>query len=256
MSIAGYICDGPTKRTVPMTCKFGDDVRCLPLFSGLSDATFDILMTASYDQVFPARVTLIEEGSSPDFLYVLVEGLVQLHCSSPDRDIPMEFLRPVSAFILAANILQAPYLMSARTLERSRVLLIPSANLQNALASDARFAVNAMQALATSYRSAIRHTKNLKLRDARQKIAAYLLSQSEIEGKKLGFSLPIEKRALAAYLGMTPENLSRSMKSLEKYGCKFDGKLVIITDVDRLERLASYSPIVDGADPSVDGGLA
>lgn len=231
-----------------MTTNFKDDVRSLSLFSGLSEDTFETLMHASYDQVFPARVTLIEEGSASDFLYVLVEGLVQLHCSSPGRDVPMEFLRPVSAFILAACLLKAPYLMSAKTLERSRVLLIPSANLHRALSNDTRFAMNAMHEMATSYRSAIRHTKNLKLRDARQKIAAYLLNQSSLEGNVLGFMLPIEKRVLAAYLGMTPENLSRSMKSLEDYGCKFDGRRVIITDMRQLEHLASFSSLLDNPD--------
>lgn len=231
-----------------MAYQFNDDVRSLPLFTGLSEAALETLMKASYDQTFPARVTLIEEGSSSDFLHVLIEGMVQLHCAAPDRDVPMEFVRPVSAFILAANILKAPYLMSAKTLERSRVLLIPSANLHRALANDARFALNAMQELATSYRSAIRHSKNLKLRDARQKIAAYLLNQSRLEGNALGFVLPIEKRVLAAYLGMTPENLSRSMKLLEVHGCKFDGRRVVITDTQRLERLASFSSLLDSPD--------
>lgn len=60
----------------------------------------------------------------------------------------MAVVRPVSTFILAASIRDAPYLMSARTLQRSRVLLIPSADLRAAIATDSRFAMNAMSDLA------------------------------------------------------------------------------------------------------------
>ena len=118
----------------------------------------------------------------------------------------MAVVRPVSTFILAASIRDAPYLMSARTLQRSRVLLIPSADLRAAIATDGRFAMSAMSDLAGCYRSMVRHTKNLKLRNTRERIAAYLLRQSRVLDNAPGFMLPVEKRLLASYRGMTPEN--------------------------------------------------
>lgn len=225
------------------------DVRSLMLFSDIGDETFRNLMKASYDQSMPQHATLIQEGAPADFLHIVVEGLVELFATSHGRDVTMAVVRPVSTFILAASIRDAPYLMSARTLERSRVLLIPSTDLRAAVANDAQFAMNAIQELAGCYRGMVRHTKNLKLRNTRERIAAYLLRQSRLLGDAAGFTLPVEKRLLASYMGMTPENLSRALKTLVEDGCKVDGHRVIITNRARLEALAELSPLLDGPDP-------
>lgn len=232
-----------------MSENIAGDMRRLHLFEGVADETFRKLMRAGYDQSFPPCVALIKEGAPADFLHIVVDGMVELYAVSRGREATMAMVRPVSTFILAASIRDAPYLMSARTLQRSRILLIPSADLRKAIAEDARFSMNAMQELAGSYRSMVRYAKNMKLRNTRERIAAYLLRQSRLLGDVPGFILPIEKRVLASYMGMTPENLSRAFKSLVEDGCKIDGQRVIITDRKKLEALAALSPMLDGPDP-------
>lgn len=232
------------------------DVRSLNLFRGVSDETFRGLMRASYDQSFPPFVTVIKEGNPSDFLHILVDGLVELFAATKERETTMAVMRPVSTFILAASVRDAPYLMSARTLQRSRIVLIPSSDLRTAVTADTRFAMNAMQELAGSYRSIVRHTKNLKLRNTRERIAAYLLGQSRLLGNVPSFTLPVEKRLLASYMGMTPENLSRAFKSLAEDGCKIDGQRVIITDRKRFESLVELSLMLDGPDPDTSGAGA
>lgn len=231
-----------------------DDVRKLRLFDGVAEATLLHLMRAAYDQSLPPHVTLVEEGAPADFLHVVLEGMVELYASARRGEATMAVVRPISTFILAASVRDAPYLMSARTLQRSRVLLIPSAALRTAIASDNHFAMNVIEELAGCYRSMVRHTKNLKLRNTRERIAAYLLRQSRLLGNVPGFTFPVEKRILASYMGMTPENFSRALKSLAEDGCKIDGQRVIITDRARFEALADLSPLLDG--PDVDAAQA
>lgn len=224
-------------------------VRKLPLFDGVADATLRMLFRAAYDQVIPPHVNIVEEGTPADFLHVVVEGMVELYGAANGREATMAVVRPVSTFILAACVSDAPYLLSARTLQRSRILLIPSENVRAVIADDRRFAHNAMQELAGTFRGLVRHTKNLKLRNTRERIAAYLLRQSRLMGNVAGFTLPVEKRLIASYMGMTPENLSRALKSLAEDGCKVVGQRVVITDRQRFEALAGLSLLLDGPDP-------
>jgi len=225
------------------------EIRALPLFRAMSETNFEALMSHAYAQVFPEGLELIREGDPADFLHVLVEGRVELYAEWRDSQCTMGIVDPVGAFIIAACITDAPYLMSARTSERSRIVLVPAPDLKEMFLRDSAFAVSVINELALSYRTMVRHAKSLKLRNSRERIAAYLLQQSRLAGDRPTFLLPVEKRHLASYLGMTPENLSRALKSLEADGVKIDGGRVIVTDRAGLTALACPDPLLDGPDP-------
>jgi CRP/FNR family transcriptional regulator, transcriptional activator FtrB len=225
------------------------EIRHLPLFRDMMQVNFESLMQGAYAQSFPAGLELMRQGDPADFLHVVMEGSVELFSHWGGRDCTMGVVSPVGTFILAACIRDAPYLMSARTLERSRIVLVPSSDLRAIFRRDSEFAVSVIQELAGCYRSVVRHAKGLKLRTSRERIAAYLLRQSTLAGPVASYILPVEKRLLASYLGMTPENLSRALKSLEPDGVKIDGMRVIITDRAKLKALARPDRLIDGPDP-------
>jgi CRP/FNR family transcriptional regulator, transcriptional activator FtrB len=225
------------------------EIRHLPLFRDMTQAHFDTLMQGAYAQSFPAGLEMIRQGDPADFLHIVMEGAVELFAHWGGRECTMAVVRPVGTFILAACIRDAPYLMSARTLERSRIILVPSSDLRAVFGRDPAFAVSVIHELAGCYRSVVRHAKGLKLRTSRERIAAYLLRQSALAGNVPSYTLPVEKRLLASYLGMTPENLSRALKTLEADGVKIDGMRVIITDRAKLSALARPDRLIDGPDP-------
>ena len=102
------------------------EIRKLDLFSRMSDDHFIALMRGAYVQNFPAQIELITEGEPSDFLHVVLSGSVDLCSTWNGRETSMATVRPIETFILAATIKDARYLMSARTLEKSRIALIPS----------------------------------------------------------------------------------------------------------------------------------
>jgi CRP/FNR family transcriptional activator FtrB len=224
-------------------------IRRLPLFRDMLQDSFETVMQGAYAQAFPAGLELIRQGDPADFLHVVMEGSVELFARWAGRECTMAVVRPVDSFILAACIRDAPYLMSARTLERARIVLVPASEMRAVFRRDPEFAVAVIHELAGCYRSVVRHAKGLKLRNSRERIAAYLLRQSAQAGYVASYLLPVEKRLLASYLGMTAENLSRALKSLEADGVKIDGMRVIITDRTRLTALARPDPLIDGPDP-------
>ena len=219
-------------------------IRALPLFRDMDDANFETLLRGAYVQTFPPMVELVTEGDPADFLHVVIDGSVELFATWNRRETVMQVVLPVSTFILAATIRDAPYLMSARTLEKTRIVLLPSSDVRAVFGTDAAFARAVVTELARCYRSVVKTTKNLKLRSSIERLANFLLRRSRMAGGN-SFDLPLEKKRLASYLGMTPENLSRAIKGLQPYGVKVDGARVTLADPDDLEGLAKPSPLID-----------
>lgn len=215
-----------------------NEIRGLALFRNMATPGFDALMQAAYAQEFPAQLQLARQGVRANFLHVLVEGSVELFAEWNNRDTTMAIVSPVSSFILAACIKDAQHLMSARTLEPCRLVLIPAVDVRAAFRRDSEFALDAINELASGYRTMVRHAKNLKLRNSRERLAAYLLQQSAEQGGATGFVLPHEKRLLASYLGMTPESLSRAFKALSESGVHIQGMRATITDFNLLRTIA------------------
>ena len=72
-----------------------------------------------------------------------------------------------------------------------------------------------------------------------------LLRKDHQAGEQGHFDLKIEKRRLASYLGMTAENLSRAIRTLNGYGVEIEGSQVRITDRKDLAAFAKPTPLID-----------
>lgn len=220
-------------------------VRSLELFESMSDSNFDLLMQAAYLQTFPAQLELITEGDPADFLYIVIDGCVELFARSNGRETTMGMVHPVGTFILAAVLKDAVYLMSARTGKRSRVLMVPSEDIRQVFKRDEAFARSIVVELAGCYRTVVKEQKDLKLRTAVERLANRLLRYHHDQGSTGTVDLPHDKRTLASLLGMTPENLSRAFNTLKPYGIVVKGNRISLEDTASLETLAKPNPLID-----------
>lgn len=223
-------------------------VRALPLFKTMDESTFDRLAPTSYLQRFPSGVHLISEGDEADFLHVVVEGSVELFASANGRETTVAIVQPVTAFILAAVLKNTVYLMSARTLESSRILMIPAELIRAAMEEDGAFCQAMVRELARGFRTMVKIVKNQKLRTATERLANYLLVANEQQGGAGHIELPFEKRLLASYLGVTPENLSRAFKTLEAYGVRNSRATIHIDALADLQRVAQPNILIDASE--------
>lgn len=218
-------------------------------FSEMSPANFEQLVEASYLQRFPAGTYLIEEGDAAQMLHILLEGSVDLFAGFKGREATMTLMRPVRAFILAAVVHDLPYLMSARTLTPSRILMIPASVTQRLLAEDDAFNNAMIRELAKEFRRTLKALKSHKLRDGTERIAAYLLELRSAAGEPDRIELPADRKTLAGYLGMTRENLSRSLQKIRDRGATIQGNTVRFQDAANLAEFAGLSPLIDDLDP-------
>jgi CRP/FNR family transcriptional activator FtrB len=222
-----------------------EQIRALSLFRDMSDSHFAELIRAGFLQRFPEHVMLFREGEVPDFLYIVVEGNVELFSDHANHETTIDIIQPVSTFILAAVVQDDVYLTSARTLGTCRILMIPAEAVRSLFGRDAGFARAVVGELAVRYRGIVRALKNQKLRTGTERLANWILQTDRRDGNRGRFTLPYDKRTLASLLGMTPENLSRNLGTLAAGCIASEGRDIVITDRDKLTKSATPNPLID-----------
>jgi CRP/FNR family transcriptional activator FtrB len=222
-----------------------DHVRSIHLFRDMADAHFEALVKAAFLQRFPAHVALISEHDRPDFLYVVLEGAVELFSAHGGRETTLAVCRPFATFILAAVIGDLPYLASGRTLEPSRILMLPAEAVRSVFDRDNAFARSIVRELSRAFRGVMKELKGQKLRTSTERLANWILVHEARAGGGGRFTLPYDKRTLASRLGMTPENLSRSLAQLGDHGVGVRGREILVRDRARLAAFAEPTPSID-----------
>jgi CRP/FNR family transcriptional activator FtrB len=214
-----------------------DRVRSIPLFQNLSDRCLPALLKSASIRYFPARAMLFAEKSRANTLYTLLRGAVELFSEHHDRRSTIAIIRSVKP-VLLTSIADDLNPVSARTLERSELLLLPLKVVHELIDSDGAFARAVTCELARDLRAIIEDFKNQRLRTSIERLAEWILRSDEDAGGNGRFVLPYGKGILASHLGMAPENLSRNLASLAAIGVAVRGRQVSFTDRTGLADLA------------------
>ena len=192
---------------------------------------------------------LIHEGESADFLHVLVEGLVEIFTEQDGAEWGISLVEPVSTFILAAVVSDQPYLSSARTIQESRILLIPAERVRAVFDQDVKFARIVARELAFAYRGAVKKLKGYMARSSVERLANWILTAAQKNSSQANIVLPFDRGTLASHIGTTRENLSRSLAQLTQHGVRIRGREIVIDHQDLLEAFARPQRLID--DPTV-----
>lgn len=224
----------------------------LPLFRGLSAEERKSLLRNSLLEHHAADALLFEQGERPEYLHVLVSGVVELFQGSRRNECGLMLLSPGDVFMPAAALFDEPYLNSARSLVHSRLLLIRADSARAEFLRGGCFAINVSRVLAGHVRMAMRHIIDLKCRSAPQRLADFLLRIVDASGSGSIADLPVRKRHLAHRVGMSPETLSRTLQTLADNGLHVRGTKIHVRDRARIERFCGPRPYPDAEEPALD----
>ena len=218
----------------------------LPFLAGLEPSLQQRLLSRSEVRTYNKGKLLFEEGGSPDCLFVLLHGMVELYTRKGKKDAVVLIMWPNDVFMPAAAIYEEPYLLSGRTLTPSRALLMNAPHVREEVARSPALAERVTRIIAGQFRMAVRHIKDLKLRNGPARLGAFLYRLAEESGKNGYADLPLPKAVLASRLGLTAESLSRGLQTLSEHGLTVRGSRVIVTDRERLSAFCRPDPLIDG----------
>jgi CRP/FNR family transcriptional activator FtrB len=213
----------------------------LPLLGSLPQSVRDRLLEASRIERVAARDVLFRDAEMPDHLHIVLSGIVDLSCGYKGGECTALMMAAGDVFMPAAALYSEPYLVSARALTASRILMIDAEVVRKEARKCTELALALARVLAGQWRVALKIILDLKCRSPSQRLAAFLLRLHDGHPGTPA-EIPFSKRQLASRIGMQPETLSRTLQTLAANGLYLRGRQIIVTNRAAAEEFCGPDP--------------
>jgi CRP/FNR family transcriptional regulator, anaerobic regulatory protein len=167
---------------------------------------------------FASEQPLFHEGDSAGHVYEIVSGNVKItKVTAGGRELVLDF--HASGDIIGLT-LHGNFAYSAIAIDAVTARCMPRQRLQAGLDSESE-TESALQRLALAYsqiEALQTHLLHVSLLDPRGRLAAFLCTLGERQGRKTNLHLPMTQRDIAAHLALTPETVCRVLRQFREAG--------------------------------------
>lgn len=190
----------------------------------------------------PGERIIVQGDRISEFLY-LKEGLVKLfRTNEHGNEQIISFGKPYDFVSILSVFSSDTYNYSITALKKSVVCSFELNTITGLIQHNGLFSLNLIQTLANSSDRIILNNLNLLQKRLYGRLAYLLLYFADEIYKQDEFDLPISRKEISQYIGMSQENIIRALSSLRKDGTvKIFGKTVSIEDRKRLTRMRELS---------------
>jgi len=223
-------------------------LRATPWLSEVPDCTLGRLAGYAVLHRVPSGSMLFEQAESASFAQLLLAGSVELLGVRGKDETRIELVHPVDLLLPAAVLTRQPYLLRARVLDEAHLLMIQADIFRRAVVEDQALCLAMLACQAAQFRRQVKQAKNVRLRSAEERVGCYLLRLHANTPPEMPSRLPLNKRQIAAELGMTRETFSRSLALVARHGLRLDGDILVIDDKPAVQVRFALDPLIDGAE--------
>jgi CRP-like cAMP-binding protein len=220
------------KPCVCASCEFREVV-----FSFLDDSTIDELCEHKEEQFFHKGEIINHEGEKINTFKYLKSGLVKLYrrTSTGEEQVititrPFEFVSNMSIFS------EERYQYSVSALEDSVVCMVKLDFIKELFLKNGGFAMGLLTKISMINDKIISQTLDIRQKNLIGRVAFVLIYfTKEIYNSRV-FDLPVSRKEIADYIGMSTANVIRTMSDFKKEGIiRVFGKTIEIVDLNKLE---------------------
>jgi CRP-like cAMP-binding protein len=209
-----------------------DSLRAIPLFSGVSAADLESIASRLIERRFPKHATIVEEGLTGDYMYVIRQGRVKVTKASEDgREKIMDFLEQGAFFGEMSLFDQAPRSASIKTLEPSVLLALSRRDFLDLLSASSDLALAVIQELTRRLREADEQASSISFLRVQERTKG-LLQRIARPDSRLGgrHATPaLTHQQIADMIGTSRETVTRALKDLKVGGwLEQEGKRYVV----------------------------
>jgi CRP/FNR family transcriptional regulator len=219
------------------SCDFRDVV-----FSYLDDASVEDLCDHKEEQFFRKGEIINHEGEKISNFKYLKSGLVKLYRRTPSGDEqvititrPFEFVSNMSIFS------EEKYQYSVSALEDSVVCMVKLEFIKQLFLKNGGFAMGLLTKISRINDKIISQTLDIRQKNLIGRVAFVLLYFTNEIYKSRVFDLPVSRKEIADYIGMSTANVIRTLSNFKKEGIiRVFGKTIEVVDVAKLEIISKH----------------
>jgi len=207
-----------------------ESLRRIPLFSHVSDADLDSIASLLIERRFPKNKTIVEEGLSGDYMYVLREGQVKVtKLSSDGREKILELLEAGDFFGEMSLLDSAPRSASVKALAEARVLALSRHDFLSLLKRSPDLAMAVVQELTRRLRQVDEQASSLSFQRVKERTQGLLVRLARDESAGRMRTPPLTHQQMADMIGTSRETVTRVVKGLKEDGwLEQEGKRYLI----------------------------
>jgi CRP-like cAMP-binding protein len=185
---------------------------------------------------------IIKEGTQIREFTYLKSGLVKLFKSDPSgSEQIITIAKPLDYVSLLSVFSNDQYNYSVTALDNSVTCTLDLENLRGMMRDNGELALSLLQKMSRAADRIIIDTLEIRKKHLRGRVAYLLLYFSELVYFSGEFDLPLTRKEMAEYVGMTTENVIRSLSEFRKDGIlKIYGKTIHIVNMETLKSIAEF----------------
>ncbi len=186
-------------------------------------------------------IIINQETEINNFTY-LKSGLVKLFKVNNDgKEQILTIAKPFDFVSILSIFANTKYQYSVKALEDSVTCNMSLTDIKKLIHKNGIFAMNLIEKMSMVSNNIIQESLEIRRHNLKGRIAIILLYFANNVYGKTDFELPLSRKEIAEYIGMTTENVIRTLSEFRKDGLiKIFGKIIEISDKERLEKLAKY----------------
>ena len=191
-----------------------DNLKAIPLFSGLQDNDLRALDDKAVVRTFRKHTIIVNEGDLTDSLYLILSGRVKVYLSDRSgKELILDIKGPGEYF--GEMVLdEGPRSASVMTLEPSQFAIIARNDFKDFLLKYPVIALHIIQNLIKLARGLNESVRSLAMLDTYGRVARMLLDLATEQEGKLMIPAKLTQQEMASRVGASREMINRILRDL------------------------------------------
>ena len=202
----------------------------------------DLICSSEIEKEYATGEIILKEGMQiTDFVY-LKSGLVKLYRSDPGgKEQIITIAKPFDYVSLLSVFSNDTYNYSVTALEDSVTCNIDMSEVNQLVLENGKLALNLLKKMSLVADQIILDSLEIRKKHLRGRVAFLLIFFSQEIYHTSEFDLPLTRKEMAEYVGMTTENVIRTLSEFRRDGIlKIYGKTIQVANMDTLKSIAEF----------------